>query len=211
MIGVKTNVVTSVEVTPGHQNDYPQLRPLLASTLANRFNVAKLSADKAYSGHSNLEAIDGAGAFPLIPFRSNSVRVGAHKQTVASKALWRRTHDFFIHNREEFLRYYHKRSNVETTFHMIKSKFGTRIRSKTAVAQVNEVWTFPGLVDTQLSLSKMGEGVFNVNKVDQTEAAGVQSRVQDRGGASEQRGNAIGRSGCRGSRNNCEPDLPMAA
>jgi hypothetical protein len=34
---------------------------------------------------------------------------------------------------------YHKRSNVETTFSMIKAKFGTFIRSKSPVAQVNEV------------------------------------------------------------------------
>jgi len=30
-------------------------------------------------------------------------------------------------------------SNVETTFHMIKAKFGSRVRSKTEVAQVNEI------------------------------------------------------------------------
>ena len=34
--------------------------------------------------------------------------------------------------------HYHKRSNVETAFSMIKSKFGERLRSKTATAQVNE-------------------------------------------------------------------------
>jgi len=33
---------------------------------------------------------------------------------------------------------YHKRSNVETTFHMIKSKFGDSLRSKTPTAQINE-------------------------------------------------------------------------
>jgi transposase len=41
-------------------------------------------------------------------------------------------------HREEFLSHYHKRSNVETTFHMIKSKFGQRLRSKTMTAQINE-------------------------------------------------------------------------
>jgi transposase len=33
---------------------------------------------------------------------------------------------------------YHKRSNVETTFHMIKSKFGDALRSKTTRAMINE-------------------------------------------------------------------------
>jgi hypothetical protein len=41
-------------------------------------------------------------------------------------------------HRAEFLQHYHKRSNVETTFHMIKSKFGQRLRSKSLTAQINE-------------------------------------------------------------------------
>jgi len=44
-----------------------------------------------------------------------------------------------MYQREEFSAYYHKRSNVESTFSMIKAKFCARIRSKTPVAQVNEV------------------------------------------------------------------------
>ena len=46
---------------------------------------------------------------------------------------------YYMFRKDEFLRHYHRRSNVETTFHMIKAKFGSRIRSKTPVAQVNEV------------------------------------------------------------------------
>lgn len=42
-------------------------------------------------------------------------------------------------HRDEFLRMYHKRSNSETAFHMLKAKFGGRVRSKTFRAQVNEV------------------------------------------------------------------------
>ncbi|HTV74660.1 MAG TPA: transposase [Candidatus Acidoferrales bacterium] len=138
MIGVKTNVVTSAEVTAAYQHDYAHLQPLLARTTKS-FNVAAVSADKAYLGHDNLDAIVGAGAFPLIPFKSNSTRYGMNSHSKESRALWRRMHDFFTHNREEFLQHYHKRSNVETTFHMIKSKFGSRVRSKTPVAQTNEV------------------------------------------------------------------------
>jgi transposase len=141
MIGVTTNVVTSVEVTPGvgpGTNDSPHLRPLLAST-AKRFAVKTVAADRAYIGHANLDAIDAAGAFPLIPFKSNQGRTGDYEKSAASRALWRRTFDFFIHNRQEFLKHYHQRSNVETTFHMIKAKFGSRVRSKAPVAQTNEV------------------------------------------------------------------------
>ena len=33
---------------------------------------------------------------------------------------------------------YHKRSNVESTFMMIKAKFGNSLRSRTKTAQINE-------------------------------------------------------------------------
>lgn len=45
---------------------------------------------------------------------------------------------FYNEHRNEFLAHYHKRSNIETTFHMIKAKFGQRLRSKTLIAQTNE-------------------------------------------------------------------------
>jgi transposase len=53
-------------------------------------------------------------------------------------ALWKKLFHFYSFKREEFLMHYHKRSNVETTFSMIKAKFGERLRSKTEAAQVNE-------------------------------------------------------------------------
>ena len=37
------------------------------------------------------------------------------------------------------MRHYHKRGNVESTFAMIKAKFGEQVRSKTRSAQMNEV------------------------------------------------------------------------
>jgi transposase len=46
---------------------------------------------------------------------------------------------FYQYNQETFLRHYHQRSNVETTFSMIKRKFGEKLRSKTQTAQENEV------------------------------------------------------------------------
>jgi transposase len=42
-------------------------------------------------------------------------------------------------NREHFLQHYHKRSNVDTTFSMIKMKFGEVVKAKLPVGQVNEV------------------------------------------------------------------------
>jgi transposase len=130
MIGVKTNIVTSVEVTGQDEHDYKYLPPLLETT-AKRFDVAELSADKGYIGKSNIEAVVKAGAVPYIPFKSNTSGKGSE--------LWCKMFHFYQFNRREFLESYHKRSNVESTFSMIKAKFGASVRSKTPVAQMNEV------------------------------------------------------------------------
>jgi Transposase DDE domain len=52
MVGTKTNVVTAVEVTHGHEHDGQHFRPLLANT-AKRFTLKRVSADKAYSAASS--------------------------------------------------------------------------------------------------------------------------------------------------------------
>jgi transposase len=45
---------------------------------------------------------------------------------------------YFQFRRDDFLQHYHKRSNVESTFSMMKRKFGDSLRSKTDVAMANE-------------------------------------------------------------------------
>lgn len=42
-------------------------------------------------------------------------------------------------NREEFATHYHKRSNAETAFSMIKRNFVAAVKSKSDTGQVNEV------------------------------------------------------------------------
>jgi transposase len=39
---------------------------------------------------------------------------------------------------DAFRKHYHKRSNVKTTFHMLKTKFGDSVNSKNQRAQFNE-------------------------------------------------------------------------
>lgn len=133
MCGVTTNVVTSVEVTPTETADAPQL-PGLVATTARAFDVAEVSADKAYSSRKNLHAINAVGATPYIPFKERTNGIGK-----SFDGLWHRAWYFYNYNRAAFLARYHKRSNVETTFSMVKGKFGGRVRSKSPIAQVNEV------------------------------------------------------------------------
>jgi hypothetical protein len=50
-----------------------------------------------------------------------------------------RMYHYYAYNRQQFLPHYHKRSNVETDFSMIKGKFGDAVRGKSDTAQINEV------------------------------------------------------------------------
>jgi transposase len=99
--------------------------------------MKEVSADKGYLGASNMLATLQRGAIPYIPFKSNSVPDSRGSYGPKSE-LWSRMYHFYALNRAEFLQHYHKRSNVETTFHMIKAKFGQRLRSRTLTAQINE-------------------------------------------------------------------------
>jgi transposase len=51
----------------------------------------------------------------------------------------RRMQYLFAYRRDMLLAYYHKRSNVECAFSMIKRKFGDSLRSKSETGQVNEI------------------------------------------------------------------------
>lgn len=130
MCGTATNIVTSVKVSD--EADCPLLPELLKRT-ASRFQVKEVSGDKAYLSRDNLEAIESVGAVPFIPFKINSVGM-------ASKSPhWRKMWAHFTLKSDDFLQHYHRRSNVESTVWMVKSKFGGAVRSKLPTAQVNEV------------------------------------------------------------------------
>lgn len=127
--GVCTNVVTAVKILDRRSADGPQLPELLRATAEN-FRVAEVSADKAYSTRANLEAIEALGVRGFIPFKSNT--------TGTIGGLWARAFHYFCLNRDEFLQHYHKRSNVEATFSMIKRKFGDNLRSRSSAGMRNE-------------------------------------------------------------------------
>jgi transposase len=117
MCGVTTNVITACEVS--NAGDSPTLPTLLAAT-ASRFKVDEVSADMAYSSNNNLEVIDAAGATPFIPFQKN-----ATANDNRNGSMWSKMFHYFNFKREEFLNRYHHRSNVESTFSMLKAKSAT--------------------------------------------------------------------------------------
>lgn len=130
MCGVKTNIVTAVEIQGKHAND-SKILPALATATAYNFQMSEVSADKGYASKSNAEAISALGATPFISFASHHRGNGT--------GAWRKMYHYFQFKREDFLAHYHKRSNVESTFSMMKRKFGDSVRSKTDTAMTNEV------------------------------------------------------------------------
>jgi transposase len=136
MCGVKTNVVTAIEIAERDANDGKQL-PALVNATARNFPIAEVSADKAYGTVVNADTISNHGGSPFIAFKRTATGQGGHSRPTGNGA-WGKMFGYFMYRREEFLVHYHKRSNVETTFSMIKRKFGDSLRSKTDTAQVNE-------------------------------------------------------------------------
>ena len=100
-------------------------------TTAETFDMKEVSADKAYLSDKNFKSIENVGAVPYIPFKSNTTGQGSSR--------WRRLYAYFMLHEEEWKSHYHKRSNVETTFSMVKGKFGDALRSKSDMGQVNEI------------------------------------------------------------------------
>lgn len=132
-VGVKTNIVTAIEITDESGADCPKFIPLMQETANNGFDVKEAYGDKAYLSRDNLTYIDSLGAVPYIPFKENSIGKphGSH--------IWRKMFHYFQYNKDEFFEHYHKRSNVETTFSAIKKKLGETLKSKNYTSQVNEL------------------------------------------------------------------------
>lgn len=130
-VGTKTQVVTACVIDEKNSGDSPHFEAL-ATTTAENFTINEMSGDKAYLSNDNLELVNALGGTAYIPFKSNSTVGGGAE-------IWRRMFHYFAMNREEYLTHYHKRSNVESAFSMVKRKFGDSLRAKTDTAMRNEV------------------------------------------------------------------------
>jgi transposase len=131
--GVKTHVVTSIEIAGPTAGDSPMFRPLLEAT-AEHFKVERVCADKAYLSRENLDLVASLGGTAYVPFKSNSVEGEAG-------SLWQQMFHYYNFRRQEFLNFYHARSNIESAFSMLKAKFRDHVRSRTDVAMKNETLT----------------------------------------------------------------------
>lgn len=131
-IGTRTNIICSCTVTPGNFSDPRQAPELIEKTGAN-FKIKEISADKAYSSKRIFEIIHKLGATPYIDFKKNA------NPNESDPEIWRRMYNYLKVNREDFMKHYHKRSNVETVFSMIKTRLGEHLKCKNFESQRNEL------------------------------------------------------------------------
>ena len=130
--GVMTNIVTDVKITGGHAADINEFGGLVMGT-KRTFDVKEVSADKGYLSRDNYTLVNSIGANAYIAFKENS------RGRAYGSPAWLNAFYHFQNNKEDFLKHYHKRSNVETTFMAIKRKFGETLKSRNRTAQVNEL------------------------------------------------------------------------
>jgi transposase len=129
MCGTKTNIVTAIDIQEMYTHDTLAFAPMVDTTAKN-FSIAEVSADKAYGSRTNTDAVTKVGGTPFIAFKGSA--------TGKAGGTFEQMFHYFMFRRDEFLQHYHRRSNVESTFSMMKRKFGDSLRSKTNTAMINE-------------------------------------------------------------------------
>ena len=95
------------------------MSPVLIERTGANFNIKQFSGDKAYSSKRIMQVVDKIGGVPFIPFKKNCT--GGDEK---APQIWRDMFKFFKEKREEFEHEYHKRSNVETDYSMVKLRLG---------------------------------------------------------------------------------------
>lgn len=131
LIGTRTNIICNAEVTPGNFADIKQAPKLILECNEN-FNMKEISADKGYSSKLLYRIINSINSIPYIPFKKGTAEP-------EKKDIWGTMFYIFKKNQNLWYKHYHFRSNVETTFAMVKRRFGEILLSKNYVAQRNEL------------------------------------------------------------------------
>ena len=130
--GTKTNIIVSVEVTDGYVHDNLMFQEIVNHAFEN-FKIKELYADMGYSSRKNLQLVANHKAMAFIPFKKNVRRL------TKGYPIWSTMFNYFKYNRDKFMEHYHQRSNVESVFSMMKRKQGVSLKTKSDIAQVNEI------------------------------------------------------------------------
>jgi len=92
-------------------------------------NVLKI---KGHLTSKTSPAIVDIGGKPYFKLRKNT------RTLSLGYPAWNKMTNHFKHNQKDYLKHYHPRSNVETTYSMFKRKIRGHLTSKTSPAQTNE-------------------------------------------------------------------------
>jgi transposase len=130
--GCLTNVVTSVEIDHQDANDSPFLPPLTKRTAEVGFTIKEMTADCAYASNVNFAAVEGIGGTFIPMFKANA--------TGKAGGSFEKAFHLFSLQKDEYLKRYHVRSNIESTVSMVKRKFADSVKAKNELAQKNEVY-----------------------------------------------------------------------
>lgn len=134
--GIKTNIITAIDITKGQVHDNTRFESLAKDTARN-FTIRDFCGDKGYLSGKNFSIINEFGGQAFIPFKSNTS--GSSHSKSGYRSYFKSAFKFFKEHKKEYLEHYHKRSNIESAFSMIKRKFGTNIKCKKETSQDNEI------------------------------------------------------------------------
>lgn len=129
--GVKSNIVTAVDIRIHKGGDNEMLRKHVDTT-AQHFKVHEWSGDGLYWCKENCKKVVEVGAKPYFKVHANW----------AGKArggfAWKEMNLEFKRDEKAYNTHYHKRSNVESTFHSKKALHGNAVYSRLPSARMNE-------------------------------------------------------------------------
>lgn len=129
--GIKSNIVTAVDVCVKSGNDNKIFRKHVGRTAAN-FKIKEHSGDGKYLCRENCTAVTQVGGKPYFRIRKDVTK------KPKGHPAWKYMIGEAKKNEEEYNKHYHKRSNVESTNHSKKARLGSCVKSKLDTAREQE-------------------------------------------------------------------------
>ena len=128
-VGVKSKIVTSVDINKGKDNEI--FRKHVDKTSEN-FKINEWSGDGMYWCKENCRKVSSVGGKPYFKCKSswNGKKSGC--------LSWKEMNLLSKENLEEYKKHYHKRSNVETANMSKKMIHGDKVYSRLSSARINE-------------------------------------------------------------------------
>ena len=129
--GTKLNAVTAITANAYEGEDNIIFRKHNKRTAKN-FEIEEHSGDSKYLCKENCEEVESAGGKPFFRPKSNTL-----VKSDGSYA-WLRMMLYYYNHPIKAKKSYNRRSNVESTNHAKKRKFGSHVKSKNDIAKENE-------------------------------------------------------------------------